>query len=228
MTESKFVNILASIFVDEDYIVKKEVGVGYGIADLVLIKKSNFNIESYNLRKSYKQRSKLLKEDYFKVLDMLPEEKANQQIDFDDIVKQTRISKPHLKYNILRNLEQYNYIKIINGRFYVKVNGWLPLAKDVIAIEAKLKNWKRGFLQANRYKVFANRSYLAVPKNIAHLVDKELLRKQGVGLIVLDTSKGTKYTAIAAKDGQAYNKLKHNLAIEFFWNYNLDKTTVPA
>lgn len=52
-----------------------------------------------------------------------------------------------------------------------------------IAVEAKISDWKNGLVQAQRYLLFSDYSYLALPeKNIKH-VDIELVKEVGIGLL---------------------------------------------
>jgi len=61
------------------------------------------------------------------------------------------------------------------------------LANDeIIAIEAKLSKWRRALQQAITYKICADRVYIAISTEFCHLVDNELLKKYGLGLIVCD------------------------------------------
>ncbi len=218
MTEGSFVNKLKKLLQDDGYSVKSEVGVGFGIADLVLVKNTKFNLKNVALRESYKQRSRLLNEDYFKVLHLLPDQHTKQTVHISYLEKNTKISNSILKYKILKRLENKKFIKRVNKDYYFKANGWLPLAREVIAIEAKLKDWKRGIYQVNRYKSFADRVYLAIPSETQRLVDKEMLKKYNVGLLTLDYKKGLKKIAVSAPKGIPLNENKKNYAIEFFWN----------
>ena len=45
----------------------------------------------------------------------------------------------------------------------------------IIAIEAKLSDWKNGFYQALRYRYFANQSYLAIKNGYIKNIDKSTL-----------------------------------------------------
>jgi hypothetical protein len=126
-----------------------------------------------------------------------------------------------LKYKILKELLKSGYVKQIKKDFYCKINGWLPIAKEVVAVEAKLKDWKRGFYQANRYKAFADKVYVAIPPQAEHLVNKKILRDFNVGLIVFDLETGTKREVIRAKTVSPANTYKKNYALEFFWNRGL-------
>ena len=218
MTEKTFVKQLEKNFNTEGFLTKKELNIGYGVADLVLVKKDKFNTKHCKLRKNYNQFTRLLKEDYFKIFKHLPnEDSGHAPVNLDYLIEKTHLSKSFLKYNILRTLEQKGYIKKENGHFYFKINGWMPIAKEVIAVEAKMRNWKRGFVQANRYRVFADRVYLALPIEVVHLVDKRLLKKHNVGLIVFDAQLNRKKIALLSRRAEPLSESKKNLAMEFFW-----------
>lgn len=222
MTEKTFVKLLAELYHNEGFLLKREIGVGYGVADLVLIRKNKFNVKNCAIRKDYGQFKRLLKDEYFRIFNCLPDEKSKQKpVSLDYLIKKTSLSKSFLKYNLLRTLEKNKYIKKEKENFYFKANGWLPLSKEVVAIEAKMRDWKRGFIQANRYKVFANKVFLAVPDKISHLPDKKLLRKHNIGLIVLNPDNRRKKTVLSPRGNKPLNEHKRNLVIEFFWGRNI-------
>lgn len=52
-----------------------------------------------------------------------------------------------------------------------------------ISIEAKLKDWKSGILQAERYLMFSDYSYLALPEDKIKNVNLEYLKHSGIGLL---------------------------------------------
>jgi hypothetical protein len=113
-------------------------------------------------------------------------------------------------------LKQGGYVRQTPDGLYFKINGWIPIAEETIAIEAKLRDWRRGFLQANRYKSFANKVYLAIPAERGHLVDQRLLRRHNVGLILFDTKTTHLQEIIRPRFAKPRNKTKHSLASEFF------------
>lgn len=225
MSEDFFVGKLQRTLKREGFLVKREVGVGYGVADLVLIKKTKINAQKCIKRIGYKQRTPLLGADYFRVLKHIPDQETGRtNADTEYLFKKTRLSKPILKYKILASLEKHGYIRKVQGNFYLKINGWLPITTEVIAIEAKMKDWKRGLIQANRYKLFADKVYLAVPFSIEHLVDRGLLEKHNIGLLALDAITGEKKILVSPKKSKPINEYKKNFATEFFWNRSLMKT----
>lgn len=218
MTEKTFVEQLEKFFNTNDYLTKKEVGVGYGIADLVIVKKTSIIVDNYILRASHGQYNQLLKEDYFRLLKLIPDISSNKKpAHLDTLVRKTNLSKSLLKYNILRLLEKNKFIKSEGDNYYFKINGWMPLAKEIIAIEAKLKDWKRGFIQANRYKAFADKVYLAVPAETAHLVNKQLLSKHNVGLISLSYGQNKTDYILKPHREKPLNDYMRNMAAEYFW-----------
>jgi len=224
MTEKAFVKRLERIFITEGFLTKKEVGAGYGVADLVLIRKEKLNVRHCTIRRDYGQFIRLLREEYFKILSYLPEKDSGEDsVSLDYLAGKTHLSKSFLKYNILRILEKNKYIKKEKGNLYFKINSWMPIADEVIAIEAKIRDWKRGFIQANRYKFFADKVYLAVPPEVAHLVDKKLLERHNVGLIILNMQVGEKKITLPCKLKEPLNNYKRNLAMEFFWGRQLLK-----
>lgn len=218
MNENDFVKQLQQLFENEGFLTQREIGVGYGIADLVLVKRNKVNLKHCKIRKGHSQLFPLLSEEYFKTLEYLPNENNQQDsVEFKYIAKKSSLSESYLRYNILKNLELHGYIKQIRSNHYFKVNGWLPIANELIAIEAKLKNWKRGVIQANRYKAFANQVYLAVPKEIEHLIDKLFLKKHNIGLITLDIDNLQKKIVMRSKSLQPTDENKFNYASEYFW-----------
>jgi hypothetical protein len=54
-----------------------------------------------------------------------------------------------------------------------------------IAVEAKISDWKNGLVQAQRYLLFSDYSYLALPERNIKLVDTNLLKDVGIGLLAI-------------------------------------------
>jgi len=219
MSEATFVRKLQRLFNSEGFLTKKEVDAGYGIADLILVQKAGVDFNRCKVRSNYGQKYPLLKPEYFRVLKHVPDQESQKTpATFDYLTKKTGFSKSYLRSKILKTLERNGYIRRVGERAYLKINGWLPLAREVIAIEAKLKDWKGGFIQANRYKLFADKVYLAIPIGVEHLVNKELLIQYGVGLIVLDEKTNKKRVSILARKNRSVDLSRKNYALELFWN----------
>lgn len=221
MDEFTLVCHLEKIFLKKGFLVKREIGTGYGIADLVLTK---LNKNKCDIRKANKQLTPLLKESYFTVLRHLPDIDNNSRaMDYCELLKKTNLSNRFLKYEVLKTLETFGFIREIASQKYFKVNGWVPLAKEVIAIEAKLQNWKRGFIQANRYKAFADKVYLAMPEEYEHRVDKDILKSQNIGLIVLEGNLSTIKKVLEPTLNKHFIADKRNYILEHYLPHALSQ-----
>ncbi len=221
MREVTFVDQLQSTFDKEGFLTQRELGAGYGVADLVLVR---LNDGKCAIRMGHGQNNPLLRQDYFRVLKHIPDFHDHKEpISIDDLSKKSKTTTTYLRQSILKHLESEGYIQKIGNESYLKINGWVPIAKEVIAIEAKIKDWKRGFLQANRYKAFADKVYLAIPIDIYHLVDLELLKRHNVGLITFDCRSDRRVYKIKPKKIQTPHQDKRNFISEFFWQYSSNK-----
>lgn len=59
---------------------------------------------------------------------------------------------------------------------------------ETLAVELKLRNWKRAVEQALLYQLCADRVFIALPTRASSRVDPELLRQHGIGLIAVSDS----------------------------------------
>ncbi|MBA7589821.1 hypothetical protein ES708_31913 [subsurface metagenome] len=75
-------------------------------------------------------------------------------------------------------------LKRIDLIFKSRKNG-----QDIIAVELKLRNWKRAVWQAVHNRQIATYSYIALPEATAPPVDISTLYSLGLGLIVTDVKK---------------------------------------
>lgn len=87
----------------------------------------------------------------------------------------------------LKALEKEGYIKVNNNKIEVikKVN---LAAKNLVAIEAKLYDWRAGIEQAVRYKEYSNKVYVAIEETQLDKVDKDIFKKENIGLMSVSKS----------------------------------------
>jgi hypothetical protein len=136
------------------------------------------------------------------------------------------VSSQTLRYKILPKLKKSGYIKEVGNNLYLKINGWLPIGKELVAIEAKLHDWNNGLRQAIRYKTFAHKVYLAMPEQTAKSVNnsqREMLEKYEVGLISFNPESMKKTVLVNAPSRKPSNPHKRDYASEFFWNVEVKK-----
>jgi hypothetical protein len=112
------------------------------------------------------------------------------------------------------------YIGEIAPNSYVKYNGWAPISEELIAIEAKLTDWKSGLRQAHRYKYFADFVYLAIPENKVHLIPKETLTTLNIGLVTIQNN-DIVFVHKPKKSGNLQNEINKNFVLDYFWRYSI-------
>lgn len=60
---------------------------------------------------------------------------------------------------------------------------------EITTIEVKVQDWKKAIQQASRNKIFANRSYIAMPLKLAkNLKNNNFVKENGLGLIGIDNN----------------------------------------
>jgi predicted transcriptional regulator len=152
--------------------------LGYGIPDIVVVQ--------------YKKKKRLQRQDFLNyfdisVLDLIEKKKS---VTVDDIVYLTRSAKKKIDGSL--SLLQNEKLIVYREGKYFSHKKYAEALEDSIAIEAKLKNWKRALEQAYRYKWFSSKSYVMLPaNNMKPALDNiELFKKYEVGLASLSTETG--------------------------------------
>ena len=163
----------------ENSVVVDELGVGYGVADVVAARPSADGVRQ---RLRLGQTATLPRRAEVQVIRALRE---SEGATLDLLVELTGIPARRLRYDVLRFLLVENYIERIGGDAFHLLGGYRPVAEEVWAVEAKIKNWFEGLCQAKRYQHFAHKSFLAIADCHRHRVRDETLREHNVGLIVV-------------------------------------------
>lgn len=229
--EYDFVSALSKSINLNGYIHQREVKTDHGYADLVL---SKLNNKKACLRLKHNQFSFIPSERYFSILRIIPDiEKSDSPISIQEIETKTNISKSVLRYKMIDFLVNNNYLKRVDGNFYYKINGWVPLTDEHIAIEAKLFDWKSGIKQALRYRSFAQKVYLALPSERIHLVDFQMLQQFNVGLISFNYNTNEVNISYECTSEDPWDIDRNNYVSEFSWakligNHLKEKTSITV
>lgn len=155
-------------------IIANELDSGYGIADIVA------TIDSQEHH--YYAFKHLI--DVF-LLESFP---FNKTILFEDICKMTSYSEKHLKYVVLKGFIEGGFLeKTENG--YKRVKKLTTKRNPIIAVEAKIKKWRNAFLQAIRYKKYADFCYVALPEKAVKNVNLTLFKENNIGVLAVSSSK---------------------------------------
>jgi hypothetical protein len=162
-----------------DGLVLEELGVGYGVADVVAARPSRDGVRR---RLRLGQTASLPRRAEVQVICAL---RDFETASFAELVKLTGISPKRLRYESLRFLLAENYIEEVEDDTFQLRGLYRPVTREVWAVEAKMKNWFEGLCQARRYQHFAHRVYLAIFARHRDRVRDEVLREHNVGLIAV-------------------------------------------
>lgn len=101
-------------------------------------------------------------------------------------------------------------------------------SKSLIAFEAKLRDWKRAFMQAYRNTAYANKAYVLLPDSAAKnaLVHKDEFELRGIGLCAI--SGGSVRILIEAAEQQPLLAWLHSRAHEHFDGVGIDDQSQTA
>lgn len=139
---------------------KKEVDIGYGISDIFYYTLQNETIAE---RKEISDK-KIGDKSIIEILIKIGRRKSISKNCFDKLVEH---HSPGKQKKIYRYLLESNLIRLSSEGKIIIAKKYLPKLKSSIAIEAKLKNWKRALFQAYRYNFVADKSFVVLPeKNI--------------------------------------------------------------
>ena len=167
MLETEVVNRITEYLIKKNIRHKKEVRMGIGVPDITL------NIGG--------RKNLCLLKDYC-LLSICECVKSFGVITVEELRIQTQINDKRLQ-SCLNELIEKGIIKLNNNKLIlVKKIFSLDLGK-VISIEVKLKDWKNGLLQARRYLIFSDYSYLALPEEKIKNVDIDSVQRYGIGLL---------------------------------------------
>lgn len=100
------------------------------------------------------------------------------------------VTRGHAATNVLPVLESQGYAARGAGGGWSAVQPFRSVARSVVTVEAKLRDWKRGLGQATRHAAGADRSWLVIDAASATAARKsrEWFTALGVGLAALDVS----------------------------------------
>lgn len=172
-TEQELVERLSKHF--NRYFVVKELGVGYGISDLLVIRnKTDLERFIQNRNGKYLKHS-----DEVKIFDYI---RKRNGVDIDELVSKNYVSKSKLKYTVLSHLIEIGAVYSHDKKFH-RNHEFSLFSPISTAIEAKLEDWNKGLAQAIRYQRFSQKTYLAMDERFVHRADETEFIKYNVGLI---------------------------------------------
>lgn len=204
--EKDLVNELVKIL-QEEYNIKyvvRELQNGKNIADVVYSKEL--------------QRDFAIFDEYIDSYYYFNEIIINKKTNINELNIQNKDLLRRFK-KFLKKLEKAGYITIENNKIHIikKVD---IASKNVVAIEAKLSDWKSGLNQALAYKQYSDYVYVAIDECCYKKVDTKLFENNNVGLILV--GKGHIKKILNPKKGKEFNKdVKYYMIDKFLSSINL-------
>lgn len=96
---------------------------------------------------------------------------------------------------------------------YLLGKTWRTVLPDIVTIEVKVSNWRRALAQAARNRIFAHRSFVALPERTALRVRNEpLFRELGVGILSVDSEGGVRIVRRARRSAPKVWSYYYSLA----------------
>lgn len=181
-TEFDLVSLLADNLQSEfnTDVCVREFSAGYGIADLVFARDFLSNKNAVN-RKPINN---------YYALQLYLSMPDNETITSVQLKALSTLSGPTLK-TVVKELIQEGYLQVVNETSVRKALKIKSPVKKLVAIEAKLRDWKQGIIQARRYKSFTDECYLAILAKYDKNIDYDYLERFDIGLILCDEETGT-------------------------------------
>jgi hypothetical protein len=158
-------------------VVKAERGYGRGVADLVIL---DFDPEALSIRRGSGLEPVDVSLAYF-----IGALRRDGPAGVDRIDRVDRSVSARTNRKAIRSLISTGHVVEHEGAIDLHPS-LRPALERVVAVEAKLSDWRGGLLQASRYCAFADQAYLAVPERIAARIlaeAPEVPQAMGCGLI---------------------------------------------
>lgn len=87
----------------------------------------------------------------------------------------------------LSSLVEANIIIVDRGSYAVSED-WRAVLPEIITVEVKVGDWRRAVAQAARNRIFAHRSFVALPEQVAEGVKAQtIFRDRGIGLLAVES-----------------------------------------
>lgn len=169
MKEKELVNNINEYLLNNNYCYGNEIRMGNGIPDVMIGLSLNPSATYF---------------DNYYHINILDNIINNDILSIDSLMDYINIPRNKVK-QIINELYNLEMLECINNKLFVNQNIQLVEKGINISIEVKIKDWKNGLLQAQRYLKFSDYSYLAIKSDYVKNIDIAVAVKYGIGIISL-------------------------------------------
>lgn len=158
-------------------LVSHEFNCGFGIADIVIYKK-NDKEDAISLGK--------ISPDWAFTLKSLPLKTSLSS----EVVSELSGASLNATKKAIKEFILAGFCEKTGKNSFVKIKDPKLLCNSIIAVEAKLKDWRRALWQASRYKIFSSQSWVILDKHTARSAISNIkeFEKYNIGLATLATN----------------------------------------
>jgi len=96
--------------------------------------------------------------------------------------KEAELAEPVARY-FYRKGYRWQATELQFYEYSIDIYGFSKIANLTVSVELKIENWRRAFEQSLVYQLCSDLVLMALPKETVHLVDQDLLKAKGIGLL---------------------------------------------
>jgi len=198
--------------------VKREFRTPWGYCDFV---GCSLNLRRVRQRLGAGQRERIGPVEQIDLLWQMPDEGSGRYSDLQQLMESySPWATIDDVCNRIIELERRGFVTRDSQGRLQKRNGWFPLHKRLVAVEAKLSRVEESIWQAAKHLAYADESYVALPATLASRVarssrEKEF-RRMGLGLLAVADA-GVRVLVRSKRKGDA-DPVLQAYAVERFWD----------
>ena len=183
-----------------------EVPCSAGVPDLVLL---NIDDEAMTTRRGTVPLQEPVDIRVMLALDTAP----SRFLGIQDLATATRVSGSHLRRRVIPRMVEGGHVEAMDSGWR-SVYGWRSLARRIVTLEAKRRDWRRGLAQATRHSAVADEAWLVLDAGAYRSAElhRDWFLTYDVGLASLSVS-GTLTMSVVPKVNRS-RQLQRELLVE--------------
>jgi len=225
--EKEMLDPVAKWLTGRGFQVIAEYKTPHGICDIVA---ACLNKRKVAQRLNLGQRKPVGSRFHISLLREIPDDGTREPVSLADLQERYGglLSKDRVLDCVTRLIEK-KLVQAVDTHRYVRLNGWIPLHRRLMAIELKKTRVAEALRQAQANQEFATESYVALPKETACRVltggQLDAFSESGIGLISV-SKESCRVVRRARRSSAVKDNTTQMHCIEQFWrNWIRDKAT---